>query len=528
MTRLRIHPLTGQVKGPTNGHARPELQLLRASAAPDRRREVRAGYDAARDTDDFKNYWANADSLDADAANSRAARSKLVPRARYEVANNGYADGMVQTYATDLVGIGPKLRMQSKRKEFNATVEHDWKLWCQAVQFRRKLWCMAHAKVQDGEGMGLVRTNPGVRHYVKLDLVLIETEQCQTPMLPFSVDGYIDGIKFDAWGNPEWYDVLPYHPGGAFNTGFASMPERVPARYMLHWFLLRRPGQHRAVPEFRSTLNTGASSRRWREATVAAAETAADFTLFIKTAFPPEEMDSVTPMSTLGIEKRMMTALPNGYDPFQMKSEHPNATYEAFNKAQIGEQARPKSMPYNKAACDSSLYNYASGRLDHQTYYGGLNVEREDGNDLVLDPLFALWWHEAVLTNIAADGQDSEWWGEDPFQPPMHQWDWPKHPVADRGSEAEADDKELRNGKKSLSQLYTDDGRDFEEELPRMAADYGVTPDEMRKILRHAIFNSSNQQASFLQADAQAKKATVETKQITDAPPAPEGAPANA
>lgn len=45
--------------------------------------------------------------------------------------------------------------------------------------------------------------NPKVRHAVRLDIVLIETEQCQTPMLPFSVPGYIDGIKFDEFENSE-------------------------------------------------------------------------------------------------------------------------------------------------------------------------------------------------------------------------------------------------------------------------------------------------------------------------------------
>src|SRR5690606_2575054 len=105
------------------------------------------------------------------------------------------------------------------------------------------------------------------------------------------------------------------------------------------------------------------SARRWREATVAAAENIADFTLFIKTQFEPDEMDSVSPMSTLDVQKRMITALPAGHDAFQPKAEQPTANHAEFSKSLVNEQARPKSMPYNKAACDSSSYNYASGRL---------------------------------------------------------------------------------------------------------------------------------------------------------------------
>jgi len=103
-----IHPLTGEPRW-RNGTRRADLFELRAQPAR-RRREVQATYDAARDSDEFRNYWANADGLDADSANSRVVRSKLVQRSRYEVANNGYVDGLVQTHANYLVGTGPALR----------------------------------------------------------------------------------------------------------------------------------------------------------------------------------------------------------------------------------------------------------------------------------------------------------------------------------------------------------------------------------------------------------------------------------
>jgi len=224
--------------------------------------------------------------------------------------------------------------------------------------------------------------------------------------------------------------------------------------------------------------------RRYREATIAAAETAADFTLFLKTQVSPDTLELVDPMSTMDIQKRMMTALPDGYDPFQMRAEHPTATYEAFHKSLVNEQARPKSMPYNKAACDSSSYNYASGRLDHQTYYGALDVDREDGNDLVLDPLFDVWFDEAI--------REFRWLGANPRlvgpAARSHGWDWPKHRVADIAAEARANNINLRNGSLTLSKRYSEAGEDFEDEITQMATDYGVTVDEMRKILLHEMF----------------------------------------
>lgn len=455
-------------------------------------RPVRASYDAARSNSEIANHWSYADSLDADSSHSKSVRKTLVARSRYEVANNGYTDGIVQTFATDLVGSGPKLKLGNS--PFAQLVEKDFAKWAKEIKLRRKLWTMAHAKVQDGEAFSVAKLNPRMRHSVKLDLVLVETEQCSTPMLPYAVEGHIDGIAFDQFGNAIWYDILKHHPGGQWFAGTSTEAESIPAKFVTHWFLMRRPGQNRAVPEFRSTLNTGASARRWREATLGAAETAADISVLLSTTLNPNEIDAADPMSTIEFQKRMMTALPMGYSATQMRSEHPNATYETFHKSLVNEQARPKSMPYNKAACDSSSYNYASGRLDHQTYYGSLDVEREDCNDLVLDKLFSLYWEEAVYAN--------GWFalGADENDPPEHTWDWPKHAVADVTSEANAADIRLKNGSLSLSTHYSEQSLDFEEEVTRMAKDYGVSVQRMREILLFANLNAQNQQASMGQA----------------------------
>lgn len=476
---------------------------------------IQARYDAAQNSNEFANYWAAADSLDADSSNSKAVRKTLVSRARYEVANNGFTDGIVQTFATDLIGCGPKLQMQTMDLNLNAAVEKQWAKWTKAVQFRRKLWTMAHAKLQDGEGFCVCRYNPRVKHPVKLDPVLFETEQCSTPSLAFAQKDYIDGISFDEFGNAIWYDILKQHPGGPWYTGTSLEYESVPAKFVQHWFLMRRPGQHRAVPEFRSTLNLGGAARRWRESTLAAAETAANFTVLLQTTLSPDEIDSVTPMTTLEMQKRMMTALPMGYAAEQMRAEHPNATHEGFNKQLLNEQARPKSMPYNKAACDSSSYNYASGRLDHQTYYGSLDVEREDCDDLVMDPIFDLFWQEASVIFGWVNPDDSL-----ENSCPDHCWDWPQHPVADVTSEASAADVKLKNGSLSLSSHYSEQGLSFDDEIERMAKDYGVSVQRMREVLLFANLNAQNQQASVMQV--QTNQANNQANQTNTPRPQPQ------
>ena len=453
---------------------------------------LRASYDAARTTDEFKNYWANADHYDADSAHNMCVRHTLVARSRYEIGNNGYSDGIAQTYATDLVGVGPSLRMQTGSDGFNKMVELAWFNWTKEVKFRRLLWCMAHAKHADGEAFAVMRRNPKMKHQIKMVPVLYETEQCQTPNRPFNEPGYIDGIKFDEYGNPQWYDFLKQHPGTSNGMLYNPMPERISADRVLHWFKLRRPGQHRAVPEMASTLNTGAASRRWREAVIACAETSADYTFLMKTEMGPDEAAQVAAFSTMDIAKRQMGFLPRGWDPFQPDSKFPSTNHGEFNKGLVNEQARPKSMPTNKAMCDSSSYNYASGRLDHQTYYSALDVDREDANDLVLDPLFDVWFELAIVTY--------GWLGGNPDAigdaAKSHIWDWPKHRVADVESEANANSTKLSSGQMFLHRLFAECGWDLNDEIETAANSFGVSVDEIKRRLLEITLPDPSQQNS--------------------------------
>lgn len=450
---------------------------------PVREIRVRGSYDLANSGDWNANHWANVDSYDADSANSKGVREKLVQRSRYETTNNGYVDGLTTTHADFLVRSGPTLQVLTANTGFNTAVETIWTQWSTAIQFRRKLWVMAHAKVMDGEPIAIIRENPLVVHPVTLDIVVCETEQCQSPWLPYGERGYIDGIKFDAYGNPEWYDMLKEHPGGQWT--YANDAERVPAEWVLHWYHMTRPQQHRGVPALTSTHNLGAAGRRHRESTLAAAEAAANFSVLLKTQASPDITAAAlaTPFSTVPMLKNMYVALPALYDAVQMRAEHPNATYKEFHRQIISEQGRPVAMPHNVAACDSSDHNFASGKLDFTPWYIRLDNDRMDCNDTVLDKLFAKFWKAAVLTYG---------WNANADSPPARRWNWPRHPVADAEAEANANKTKLTTGQTTLTRIYDDSGLDFAEEVTVMANDYGVTVDEMKGLLRQAIFGNGN------------------------------------
>ncbi|MCA9221528.1 MAG: phage portal protein, partial [Planctomycetales bacterium] len=96
-------------------------------------RLVRARYDAAATNSDNRRHWASADSLSADAANSPSVRRVLRDRARYEVANNSYARGIVLTLANDVVGTGPRLQLLTSDSDANKEIERQFTRWADAV-----------------------------------------------------------------------------------------------------------------------------------------------------------------------------------------------------------------------------------------------------------------------------------------------------------------------------------------------------------------------------------------------------------
>jgi lambda family phage portal protein len=445
------------------GQGGPARQVV-----PAMRRTVRARYDAAITNPDNHRHWALADGLSADAAASPAVRRTLRNRTRYEVANNSYARGIVLTLANDTVGTGPRLQLLGIDGADARQVEHAFIDWARTVDLAEKLRNLRVALCEDGEGFALLTSNPGLSGPVKLDLKLIEADQVTTPL--GSVDATanaIDGIAFDAAGNPVEYQVLRYHPGGPL--GWVSQADRVPAASIIHFFRPDRPGQRRGVPEITPALPLFAQLRRYTLAVLAAAETAADYAGIVYTDAPAGgEADQVEPMDTINLEKRALLTMPGGWKMEQMRAEQPATTYAEFKHEILNEIARCLNMPFNIAAGNSSGYNYASGRLDHQTYYKAIRVDQARMALQVLDRIFAAWVAEAVLIDgllpiavrAAARFGTIDW---------SHQWFWDGHEHVDPLKEANAQGKRLENHTTTLADEYARKGQDWEAQLRQRA-----------------------------------------------------------
>jgi len=314
--------------------------------------------------------------------------------------------------------------------------------------------------------------NPKLDSPVKLDLRLIEADQVATPDLsrqPMGANA-VDGIVFDAQGNPIEYHVLKNHPGDQLMR-YSLDYDHIPAAAMLHYFRNDRPGQSRGIPEITPALPLFAQLRRYTLAVIAAAETAADFAAVLYTDAPANgEADPVEAMDLVELERRMATVLPGGWRLGQIQAQQPSTGFAEFKKEILNEIARCLNMPFNVACGNSSGYNYASGRLDHQTYYKSIRVDQDHMGIVVLDRILRAWLDEAILVSELLP----LWMRTIAFRDLDHQWFWDGQEHVDPAKEANAQATRLQNHTTTLAYEFARQGRDWESELRQRAKEMNL------------------------------------------------------
>lgn len=420
-----------------------------------KRISVNARFDAASMGGENQNHWKLADSLSADASASYEVRKTLRERSRYETSNNCYAFGVLETIADYTVGSGAKLQVLTDDKELNNEIEKDFASWAETVDLAEKLRIARISKCRDGEVFIKLGSNPNLQNSdVKLDITLIEAD-CVTNNNIFNVENFIDGIVLDKFGNPKEYHILKNHPG---NDTLGINPqdyERVPAQYIIHYMFANRPGQHRGIPEITSALPLFAQSRRYTLATLSAAEAAADFAAILYTDNPADgEAESLEPLDAISLERNMLVTAPAGWKIDQMDAKQPTSTYKEFSNQMLHEMARCFKMPFCLVYGDFGGANYASGRMDFQTFYKTVQVEQRKIINKILNPIFRAWLREyRVIKGIKIDDNV------------VHSWFWDGLEHVDPAKEASATDTRLRNCTTTYAYEFAKQGKDWEKEM---------------------------------------------------------------
>lgn len=428
---------------------------------------IRGRFDAAQTTALNKNHWGMVDHMSADTGLSPMVRRTLRARARYEAANNGYLSGMVNTLATDAVGTGPTLLLDcgpDASQEAVARVEENVYEWHQKIDLARKLRTLRMGKAVDGDTFAVQTTNRKLRG-VQLDLRLVEAEMIADPATRFELTGAVDGIRYDADGNPSEYYLLDHHPG-SMHWGVTLGGNWIAADKVHHYYHATRAGQHRGCGEVVPALELFAMLRRYQYAVVTAAETAADLAVILKTTMPAAGSATGIPAwDTMPIVRGMAMAPPEGWEPYQLKAEQPTSTFDAFERRILMQISRCLNMPYIVAVMDATGANYSTMRGDYLVYRKHMAAERAEIERVVLDPLLEKWIEEATFVDGAIpDGL-----------PPRDQWTWRwrwdgfEH--IDPLKEAEAETVGLASKTVSRAEACARRGKDWRQVFRQIAAE---------------------------------------------------------
>lgn len=447
---------------------------LRADRKPASRlaQTPRSTYDGADTNAGNRRHWANADGLSAKEANSPTVRKKLRERARLEFDNGGNCKGAIETIGHDLVGTGPRLQLilpEGSPEDAASVIERKFRDWCDdpVVNFADKLRIMVESELRDGESFALFIENPAVEGPVKLDFRVIETEQVATSGFNPLATNAVDGIEFDANGNPARYHVLKEHPGDSvFNP--AGGHTVVPASQVIHWFRASRAGQARGIPRITPGLPLIAQIRGYASATLAAARLAAQYAGFISTNLTPDSGPvAVAQYDEVPVEDGMALTLPAGWEFTQVKPEHPGSTNKEFTESRLTEFGRSIHCPKNIVTGDSSNMNFSSSRLDRLMYQGAMRIDRNRLSVRVTDRVFKKWAEWAILTP-----------GYLPVEivlalPPIETWTWAWQfdgfPSINPADDSQANATNLENGLVTHGELLNERGVSWRDHFKSLA-----------------------------------------------------------
>jgi len=341
-----------------------------------RGRDSGRSYEAAKTTRVNRKHWLDALGGEADKT-ILPALATLRNRSRYEIRNNGYAEGMVETHVADVVGPnGPSLEIESDDEAWNQAAEQflsEYFTYCDASgvdEFVEQLKLGVRQLWECGEIFAQKITDPESGTPVRMRVLVIEPDRVATPGGFEGQDGVRGGVKVNANSRPIEYYVLKQHPGSLSYLASPSSFDTVPARDMIHVFRRNRPGQTRGVPWLAPVLDDFGHLRDYDTDTMLAARMAAMLAAYAYTDNPDVEFDDLeTDLPIWNLEPATLSFLPHGWKMSQLKPEHPSTQYKDFKHEKLAGIGRVVGMPYLKIAADAAGHNYSSARLDDQGYW---------------------------------------------------------------------------------------------------------------------------------------------------------------
>ena len=410
------------------------------------------GYDAVDADRTYREHWRNADMLTPDQLNNPLNRSILRSMARYEYNNNPWLFGLVNQVADDVIGTGARLQIEKESVKNTAMIETAFEAWAAEVKLTEILKNVKRGVARDGEAFIMLTTREANKSKVKLFPLAFACDRVTSPINGVTETNNIDGVFVDDFGVPIFYTIARQNP----NASAVQDWDKISADYVIHFFNANFAEQHRGVPEYSSCLNDIGLLRRYTKATLDKMENASNISGVLKPkdsleAQVEQEIKPVANFSEFILPSRSFVTLPLGYDLQQYELGNPTDSQQQFALNVKIDCARCLLATRNVVTGDSSNYNYASGRLDFQSYYRAINDIRHRIELEILDKIFGLWYAEFVAYDNA--------------EIPAHSWFWDGFNHVDPVKESRSETLDMQNGSKTLVDVCAEHGRDWKTQV---------------------------------------------------------------
>ncbi len=402
--------------------------------------------------------------------------------------NDAHASGITATMTTNVVGSGirPQSRVdkeslgldEKSASAFQKTAERVWKAWNpfadagERMDFYEIQSLVDRQILENGEAIVIPLMLKDLSRPYSLALQVIESDRLDTPTGMQGDKSIRSGVRIGERNEPISYFIQKTHPG---DYRFTKSTERefveikakneYGRKNIFHLYFMERSGQTRGVPFFAPVLTYFKDLAEYAEAELVAARIAACFSLFITSeASMDVTVGSGYERNPKGqiienLEPGMIKHLLPGESITSFNPQRPGATFEPFVDSILKAISAALGLPYELVAKDFSKTNYSSARaalLEARRYF---KMRQEWLSRKLCQPVWEMLLEEAYLRGeLKAQSfyENKRFWTNASWIAPG--WEW-----VDPLKEAQAAEVGLRNGIITYSDLYAQEGKDWEE-----------------------------------------------------------------
>lgn len=386
--------------------------------------------------------------------------------------NNPYGKRAVREWGKRVVDYGITPQADTGNVGVNAIIDERWTRWVPWCMSDRRMPFYAAQKMivrsafESGECLVRMWDRPLTDGLpVPFQIQLLESDYLDTSKTQTLENGYIiQGVQFDPIGRIVGYWLFGQHPGDVVQTSTRGLTSKlITADRVLHHCELERPGDVRAVTRFAAVMNKLRDIDECADAYIVRAKIEACMAMFVG---QPEGPDGATLGPITDSAGRKIEGFAPGMIAYGQAGQKPefftpsgSGDFAAHKKSELREVATGLDIPYVVLADDLSDVNYSS-------YRGGAVAYREAIDEYrwnwfipqVLDPIWKKFIDTLAMMGVIREPIYGVKWNPPPFE------------LLDRKNEAEADEIELRLGKKSWPQLIGEQGIDPEKQYADVAS----------------------------------------------------------